>query len=46
VELKDDPALFDFIESILDDIFQKHQARAQENKTVRELTRDFAAHGT
>jgi len=46
VELKDDPALFDFIESILDDIFQKHQARAQTTKTVRELTRDFAAHGT
>tara|TARA_Y100001938_G_scaffold79633_1_gene110021 strand:- start:869 stop:1531 length:663 start_codon:yes stop_codon:yes gene_type:complete len=40
VEIKDDAKLYDFIDSILTDIFHRHD-RKQENRTVKELAQEF-----
>ena len=41
IEIKDDPELYDFIDSILNDVFNKHD-KTQNNKTVKELGQEFA----
>jgi len=42
VEIKDDAALFDFMDRILSEIFEQHDTKEQKRKSVRELGQEFA----
>jgi len=41
VELKDDPELYAFLAKILDEIFARHDKKAQRHKTEKELRAEF-----
>jgi hypothetical protein len=42
VEIKDDPALYDFLDAILCDLFKRHDTKNQIKKSVKELGTEFA----
>lgn len=43
IEIKDDPELFNFMDAILNDFFEKHDAKAQATKGVKELGQEFSS---
>ena len=45
IELKDDASMFDFLDSIVSEIFAAHEAKSQINKTVRQLSEEFSGLG-
>jgi len=43
VEIKDDPALFDFLDHILAELFDGHDTAKQPTKSVKDLGKEFAS---
>ena len=43
VDIKDDPELFDFLDAILAEFFEKHDPKAQADKGVKALGQEFSA---